>query len=106
VVYPGNNEVHGPFGPASNPLGKAPSLAVVRAGLLLRSTALGQWIFRIQEGQGDGMSLAPRWAGLETFSKNHIAADDPRLEAVREAYRRNLTDLVRFGFESGAQVLP
>lgn len=37
VVYPGNNEVHGPFGPASNPLGKAPSLAVVRAGLLLRS---------------------------------------------------------------------
>lgn len=105
VVYPGNNEVHGPFGPASNPLGKAPSLAVVRAGLLLRSTALGQWIFRIQEGQGDGMSLAPRWAGLETFSKNHIAADDPRLEAVREAYRRNLTDLVRFGVESGAQVL-
>lgn len=105
VVYPGNNEVHGPFGPASNPLGKAPSLAVVRVGLMLRSTAIGQWIFRIREGQGDGLSLAPRWAGLETFSKNHIAGDDPRLEAVREAYRRNLTDLVRFGVESGAQVL-
>ena len=105
VVYPGNNEVHGPFGPASNPLGKAPSLAVVRTGLLLRSTALGQWIFRIQEGQGDGLSLAPRWAGLETFSKSPIAADDPRLEVVRESYRRNLTDLVRFGVESGAQVL-
>jgi hypothetical protein len=73
VLYPGNNEVHGPFGPASNPLGKAPSLAVVRAGLLLRSTAIGQWIFRIQEGQGEGLSLAPRWAGLETFSKNHLA---------------------------------
>jgi tetratricopeptide (TPR) repeat protein len=105
VVYPGNNEVHGPFGPASNPLGKAPSIAVVRAGLLLRSTAIGQWIFRAREGQGDGLSLAPRWAGLETFSKNHIAADDPRLEAVREAYRRNLTDLVRFGVESGAGVV-
>jgi len=105
VIYPGNNEVHGPFGPASNPLGKAPSLAVVRAGLLLRSTALGQWIFRIRDGQGEGLSLAPRWAGLETFSKNTIAADDPRLEAVREAYRRNLADMVRFGVESGAQVL-
>ena len=105
VLYPGNNEVHGPFGPASNPLGKAPSLAVVRAGLLLRSTAIGQWIFRIQEGQGEGLSLAPRWAGLETFSKNHLAAEDPRLEVVRESYRRNLTDLVRFGVESGAQVL-
>ncbi len=105
VVYPGNNEVHGPFGPASNPLGKAPSLAVVRAGLLLRSTAIGQWIFRVREGQGDALSLAPRWAGLETFSKNHIAADDPRLEAVREAYRRNLADLVRFGVESGAAVV-
>ena len=105
VVYPGNNEVHGPFGPASNPLGKAPSLAVVRAGLLLRSTAIGQWIFRVREGQGDGLSLAPRWAGLETFSKNHIAADDPRLEAVREAYRRNLADLVRFGVDSGARVV-
>lgn len=69
VVYPGNNEVHGPFGPASNPLGRAPSLVVVRAGLMLRSTAIGQWIFRIREGQGDGLSLAPRWAGLETFSK-------------------------------------
>jgi tetratricopeptide (TPR) repeat protein len=105
VVYPGNNEVHGPFGPASNPLGKAPSLVVVRAGLMLRSTAIGQWIFRIREGQGDGLSLAPRWAGLETFSKNHIAADDPRLDAVREVYRRNLTDLVRLGVDSGAQVL-
>ncbi|MEN9777718.1 MAG: hypothetical protein RJB04_1473, partial [Verrucomicrobiota bacterium] len=105
VVYPGNNEVHGPFGPASNPLGKAPSLAVVRTGLLLRSTAIGQWIFRIQEGQGDGLSLAPRWAGLETFSKSPISADDPRLEIVRESYRRNLADLVRFGVESGAQVL-
>lgn len=105
VVYPGNNEVHGPFGPASNPLGKAPSLAVVRAGLALRDTAIGQWIFRVREGQGDGLSLAPRWAGLETFSKNHIAADDPRLEAVHEAYRRNLADLVRFGADSGARVL-
>lgn len=105
VVYPGNNEVHGPFGPASNPLGKAPSLAVVRAGLALRGTAIGQWIFRAREGGGDGLSLAPRWAGLETFSRNHIAADDPRLGAVREAYRRNLADLVGLGAGSGARVL-
>ncbi len=108
VVYPGNNEVHGPFGPANGPTGKVPPLSVVRASLALRDTAIGQLAFGFM-GSGGGsegnMSLAPRWAGLEMFSENRVGADDARLSAVWHSYRENLADIVRIGTESGAQVI-
>lgn len=105
ILYPGNNEVIGPFGPASVSSGSPPSLPVVRLGLLLRRTALGQWIAEQQALSGGGLSMTQRWTGLEQFLERPIAHDDPRLPGVRSTFAQNLRDIVGYGLESGAQVV-
>ncbi len=41
-----------------------------------------------------GSEGAPgRWRGMEMFLNNPVAADDPRLTAVYDNFRRNLTDI-------------
>jgi tetratricopeptide (TPR) repeat protein len=105
IVYPGNNEVMGPFGPASVPSGSPPSLPLVRLGLLLRQTALGQWIAERQAQSGGGLSLTQRWTGLEQFLERPISADDPRLPGVRSVFGLNLRDILQYGLDSGAQVV-
>lgn len=108
VLYPGNNEVHGPFGPANGPTGKVLPLSVIRASLWLRSTAVGQFFSQALSktaATAGNMSLAPRWAGLEMFSENRVGLTDPRLTPVWNAYRENLADIVRMGTQSGARVI-
>ncbi len=105
VFYAGNNEVVGPFGPAAVSSGSPPSLLTARLGLKLRATALGQWLTHWQGRTSDGLSLTQRWTGLELFVDRRIPAEDPRLQTMRDNFRSNLGDAVRFGLGSGAKVL-
>lgn len=105
IVYAGNNEVIGPFGPASSTDGVA--IGRFRAGLTLgvRSTALGQWLTDGRLSGDEGLSLTQRWTGLELFSSRQIGPGDPRLASVHENFQANLDDIVRLGTLSGARVL-
>lgn len=105
VVYAGNNEVIGPFGPASAGTLGTPSLTTVRLSLLLRKTAMGQWLADRPATSMDGLSMTQRWAGLEMFLNRQITADDPRLPLVRETFGVNLRETVRYGLDSQAKVL-
>ncbi|MFO1457949.1 MAG: tetratricopeptide repeat protein [Verrucomicrobiota bacterium] len=105
VLYSGNNEVIGPFGPASVPSGEPPGLGAIRLGLAARRSALGQWIDRQQAVSASGLSLTQRWAGLEQFLERPIPATHPALPKVRETFATNLKDIIRYGLESGARVL-
>lgn len=105
VIYSGNNEVIGPFGPAAVPAGRPPSLPLIRLGLALRQTALGQWIAERQAVSAGGLALTQRWAGLEQFLERPVTDDDPGLPAVRQGFGANLRDIIRYGLDSGAQVV-
>ena len=105
VVYAGNNEVVGPFGPASMNGGSRLGLATTRLGLRFRETALGQWFTERQSAQGEGLSLAQRWVGMEQFLDRQLSWDDPRLPAMRENFRANLRDVIELGLGAGAQVV-
>jgi tetratricopeptide (TPR) repeat protein len=105
VIYAGNNEVVGPFGPASVVSGSPPGLLTARLGLKLRATALGQWLTHWQGSTTDGLSLTQRWTGLELFVDRRIAMEDPRLATMRGNFKSNLGDAVRFGVNSGAKIL-
>jgi tetratricopeptide (TPR) repeat protein len=105
VVYPGNNEVHGPFGPGSGLAGETPSRLLILGNLALRRTAIGQWIASLRAGGDAGLSMTQRFAGLEMFTQNRVPATDPRLPRVRDHFSANLADIVRAGTESGAQVI-
>jgi len=105
VIYAGNNEVIGPWGPAASPDGKAPSLPWIRLSLAGRQTALGQWLTDRSALNVGGLSLTQRWSGLESFLDRPIPAHHPALPATRAAYADNLREIIRDGLQSDAKVL-
>ena len=105
VIYMGNNEVIGPFGAAGVLTPDTPSTSRVRLVIALKSTRLGQWMANVIQ-QFQGKSRRSRlWEGMETFSAQRIAADDPRRIQVRRNFQENLRAIVESGENSGSRVL-
>jgi Flp pilus assembly protein TadD len=93
IIYMGNNEVVGPYGPGSLLGGSAVPLPVIRAVTWLRSTRTGQalqafadWILR--RGRPDN------WSGMDMFQNAKVSADDPALESVYRNFESNLRDII------------
>jgi len=93
IIYMGNNEVVGPYGPGSFLGGSAVPLPVIRAVTWLRSTRTGQalqafadWIMR--GGRPDN------WSGLDMFQNAKVSAADPALERVYGNFESNLRDII------------
>ncbi len=116
VVYLGNNEVVGPYGPGTVFGGFESSLSYIRAGIWARSTKLGQLLADITVDRGSGSGSAPGsspdaarqplvWRGMEMFLDNQIAFDDPRLQRVYRHLHTNLTAICRTGRSAGAHVI-
>jgi tetratricopeptide (TPR) repeat protein len=100
IVYEGNNEVIGPFGPSGV---FAPFLrgeAAVRSAVWLKGTRSGQLFAALgQRGR------PADWGGMAMFLQQQIAADDPRLGAVRAHFRANLLAIAAAGHHAGATTL-
>ena len=105
VVYEGNNEVIGPFGPGSVLRPWTPSLPWVRFGLRARTLRAGQLLAAAAERLRPAPVATAGWRGLEMFLDNPVAADDPRLETTYAGFRRNLADVCAIGRGAGAGVV-
>lgn len=103
IVYMGNNEVVGPFGPGTVLTGHSLRLPMIRASIALKSTRLGQIIAKFVT-HGDKNS-PQQWGGMEMFLEKQVRADDPALNATYENFRENLEEIIAAGQESGATVL-
>jgi len=104
VVYMGNNEVVGPFGAGTVLKPYSPSLGLIRAGLWLKTTKLGQLLEAATLPIRDRETTA-EWRGLAMFVEQQVAADDPRLEKVYAHFRKNLSDICGAGANAGAKVI-
>lgn len=106
LVYVGNNEVVGPYGPGTVFGGFSSSLPLVRASVWLRGTRTGQLLRDAagSVGGGRGDAYLARWRGMEMFLDNQVPADDPRLEAVYSHLAANLDDVVDAAEGAGARV--
>jgi tetratricopeptide (TPR) repeat protein len=105
LVYMGNNEVVGPFGPATIFTRAAPGLTLIRGRLLVERTRLGQLIAR-----GVGSLAAPparftEWRGMEMLTDQQIPEGDPRLETMYRSFRSNLEDVLEAARAAGAPAL-
>ena len=105
VVYMGNNEVVGPYGPGTVFQQWLPSLRMIRASLWVKSTRVGQLIGNVAGSLHRSEDTPSRWRGMEMFMNNPVTADDPRLTAVYDNYRRNLTDICGIARRAGAGVV-
>jgi tetratricopeptide (TPR) repeat protein len=105
IIYMGNNEMIGPFGAATVFGAKAPPWPVVRLGLALQTTRVGQLLMdlgRKLKGKSAGPAV---WGGLQMFLGNQLAPNDPRKEVVYKNFQRNLRDIIRAGQNAGAAIV-
>ncbi|MBK9518697.1 MAG: hypothetical protein IPO09_15355 [Anaeromyxobacter sp.] len=103
VVYAGNNEVVGPFGPGTALTSGQPGLAAIRASVALGATRLGQVAARALRRAGQDQPAA--WRGMELFLERQVPADSPALEGVYRAFRQNLADVLATARGAGARVV-
>ena len=104
VIYMGNNEFMGPFGPGTALGARSSRLPLLRASLALKSTRLGQTMLELWNGMTAHASSAS-WEGLEMFVKNSLSPDDPRLEGVYRCFESNLSDILAVGRNTSAKIL-
>ena len=105
VIYMGNNEVVGPYGPGCAYLSTSPPLRVIRAGVWVRSTRTGQLLARLLARSGRSGPRARDWKGMETFSQDSVRGDDPKLEAVYRNFSSNLQDIVEIAGRAGTKTV-
>jgi Flp pilus assembly protein TadD len=104
IVYEGNNEVIGPFGPAGVFTPFLRTERGVRAAVALKGTRTGQLVAATAQAVRAGRTTgAPaEWGGMEMFLAQRIADDDPRLESVRSHLRANLLAIAESARGAGA----
>jgi tetratricopeptide (TPR) repeat protein len=93
IIYMGNNEVVGPYGPGSLLGGSAMPLSLIRAVTWLRSTRTGQALQAVADlimrrGRPDS------WSGLDMFQNAKVSADDPALGRVYANFETNLRGII------------
>jgi tetratricopeptide (TPR) repeat protein len=90
VLYLGNNEVVGPFGPGTVFSGFSESPALVRAAARFRRTRTGQVLTALRDAAGSVGGRPAAWGGMGMFTEKTVDADDPALAAVVRHYRHHL----------------
>lgn len=102
ILYIGNNEVIGPFGPGTGRRflqgGFLPPAWQVR----LQRLRLTQLLQNAVRGAG---AEEVAWEGLRAFTEHEISPDDPALERVYTAFSDNLETVVETLVDGGVQVL-
>jgi tetratricopeptide (TPR) repeat protein len=101
IVYAGNNEVVGPFGPGTVFTSSAMSRWAIRTMVFVRTTRLGQLIDSAMR-----TSKQPQqWRGMEMFLSRQVPQDSPAMQSVYENFEANVRDIVNAGNAAGAKVV-
>ena len=98
IIYSGNNEVVGPYGPGTALTSSAMSLLVIRASIFLRSTRIGQLLTTVGTQKRE-------WGGMEMFLDKQVPASSPLMKNTYANFENNLRDTVVAASKSGAQVI-
>ena len=104
IIYMGNNEMVGPFGAATVFGSKAPPWWLIRLGLAVQKTRVGQLLISLERKLATHRTEAA-WGGMQMFLGNQLAPDDPRREVVDRNFQHNLRDILRAGLDSGAKII-
>ena len=104
VLYMGNNEVVGPYGPGTPFTAWLRHPAMVWLDMNLRRTKVFQLLEKAVMG---ATAAAPNlsWDGFQMFSQLTVPADSPALQNVYASFERNLESMVESLLGSGARVV-
>ena len=98
IIYSGNNEVVGPYGPGTALTASGMNLEVIRSSILFRSTRIGQLVTKLGTQKKE-------WGGMEMFLDKQLPATSPLMKPTYDNFEHNLRDTVAVARSSGATVL-
>jgi tetratricopeptide (TPR) repeat protein len=106
LVWMGNNEVVGPYGPPTLPKSLYSSRRFINTCITAKKeTHVGQLLKDISERLRAKGQPEKKWQGMESFLASRMAADDPKLPVCYRHFRDNLNDIVRTAQRCGAGVI-
>lgn len=106
VVYMGNNEVVGPYGPGSVNLSDMPPLGMIRASIWLGGTRTGQLVRRLVGSAAKSASnRMVEWHGMSSFADKTVRGDDPRLKTVYRYFETNLRGIAEVAEHAGIKTV-
>jgi len=105
IVYLGNNEVVGPFGPSTVMTSTPPVLQMIRATIAVKSTRIGQLLDPLPGMAAARDQVLKEWGGMAMFLDNQVRPDSRALEHTYHFLEKNLQDICRIARGSGARVI-
>jgi len=98
IIYSGNNEVVGPYGPGTALTASGMYLPVIRASIFARSSRLGQLLVKLGTQKKE-------WGGMEMFLDRQVPESSPLMKYAYSNFEANLRDTVEVARASGARVI-
>ena len=98
IIYSGNNEVVGPYGPGTMLTSGGMSMPVVRGSIFFRSTRIGQLLTSLGTKKRE-------WHGMEMFLDQQVSANSPLMQQAYSNYEENLRDTIKVAQAAGAEVV-
>ena len=105
VVYMGNNEVVGPFGAGTVFGRQTPPLPLIRGGLAMKATRVGQLLDAFRQWMEKSSAQRDVWRGMKMFLNQQVRADGPRMDAVYRYFKQNLADIIQTGRNAGVGIV-
>jgi tetratricopeptide (TPR) repeat protein len=98
IIYSGNNEVVGPYGPGTALTSPGMSLPVIRGSIFYHSTRIGQLLTKVGTPKKE-------WGGMAMFLDKQVRANSPLMKYAYANFEQNLRDTISVARESGARVI-
>jgi tetratricopeptide (TPR) repeat protein len=105
VVYAGNNEAIGPYGPAAVWGRQSPSTFIAQASLAVRNTRTGLALTRLLDFLSPAETEAKSWQSLNEFKDAKMPADSPVVSRMAAQTRDNFQAIIDTSVASEAKVL-
>lgn len=98
IIYSGNNEVVGPYGPGTALTAGGMNLPAIRANIFYHSTRIGQLLTKVGTPKRD-------WGGMAMFMDKQVRASSPLMTYTYANFEQNLRDTIAVARNSGARVI-
>jgi tetratricopeptide (TPR) repeat protein len=105
VVYLGNNEVVGPYGPGTIFAPISSNLSFIRTQMAFRATRFGQLLKNLIESAGTRKKTHLAWGGMEMFLEKQVRADSDELQIVYRHFHKNLEDIASISQKSKIPII-
>ncbi len=105
IIYMGNNEMVGPLGAGSGVGYGALGTGLIRTGLAIKTTRIGQLLDGLMQRWVVHSSTPKTWGGLNMFENHQLPYNDPNRLRVYENFKKNLADILRAGQEAGVPII-